>query len=235
MKRLLFFLLLVSLRSFAQNDTLIVVGDSLTTKGIILPDSSEAAKKPFDTTRGARFKRVLKGTSSTFLKVVGIDSVSQRERPKIIFLRSMIVPSSGQIMNKDYWKAPLVYVGAAGGIYAIWMNNSYYKYYLSHVEFLEENKQESMTPYPYRGKSMGSNSISKQTYARAAASFKRNRDFAWIGFGLGWTLFAVEANVAAHLKNFDISDDISFKVQPTFMSPMSGSIAPGVKLSVNFK
>ncbi len=223
MRRLLFTLIpaFLSLCSYAQTDTLVVVGDSLSVKEV---------KTPFDTTRGARLQKVSKNFFSTTRKIVGIDSLTGRDRPRITFLRSMLLPGWGQLMNKDYWKLPIVYGAAAGGLIAINRNNERYNYYLRHVEILQENNQNSMPPLD----NPGGISISKETYARAASAFKRYRDLSIIGFALGWTLFAVEANVTAHLKTFDISDDISLHWSPTVI-PGGGTYAAGVQVSLNFK
>jgi len=221
--RLFIAILLVfsGLCGYAQTDTLVVVGDSLT--------RSEMAV-PFDSTRGKRLKKVSENFFSTTLKIVGIDSLTDRDRPRIIFLRSMLVPGWGQLMNKDYWKLPIVYGAAAGGLIAIHKNSDRYNYYLKHVEILQENNQASMPPLD----NPNGISISKETYARAASAFKRYRDLSIIGFALGWTLFAVEANVTAHLKTFDISDDISLRWSPTVI-PGGGTYAAGVQFSLNFK
>gem|GEM_PF-5702502 len=48
----------------------------------------------------------------------------------------------------------------------------------------------------------------------AVNSFRRQRDLAYIGFTAGWLLLALEAHVAAHLKTFDLTDDISLKFEP---------------------
>ncbi len=223
MRRFLLILIPVclSLCGYAQTDTLVVAGDSI---------RLEDLKAPFDTTRGARLQKVSQNFFSTTKKIVGIDSLTDRERPRIIFLRSMLVPGWGQLMNKDYWKLPIVYGAAAGGLIAIHKNNERYNYYLRHVEILQENNESSMPLID----NPGGISISKETYARAASSFKRYRDLSIIGFGLGWTLFAVEANVTAHLKTFDISDDISLRWQPVLI-PGGGTYAAGVRLSLNFK
>lgn len=223
MRRLLFtgILAFLSLCSYAQTDTLVVVGDSLALQDL---------RAPFDSTRGARLKKVSQNFFGTTRKIVGIDSLTGRDRPRITFLRSMLVPGWGQLMNKDYWKLPIVYGAAAGGVIAINKNNERYNYYLRHVEILQENNQPSMPPLD----NPGGISISKETYARAASAFKRYRDLSIIGFALGWTLFAVEANVTAHLKTFDISDDISLRWRPTVI-PGGGTYAAGVQISLNFK
>lgn len=217
-------LALSSLRSFAQTDTLVVVGDSLTKRAL------EQAGAPFDSTRGERLKKVSRNVVTTTRKFFGIDSLTPRDRPRIIFQRSMLIPGWGQYMNKDYWKMPIVYGAAAGGLILIRQNNKRYNYYLDHVEILQETNQPSMPPLD----NPGGISISKETYARAASAFKRYRDLSIIGFALGWTLFAVEANVTAHLKTFDISDDISLRWRPTVI-PGGGTYAAGVQLSLNFK
>ncbi len=217
-------LVFFSLCSYAQTDTLVVVGDSL------INSTLSEIKTSFDSTRGERLKKVSKNFVSTSRLFFGVDSLTGRTRPRITFLRSMLVPGWGQFMNKDYWKLPIVYGAAAGGVIAIRTNNERYNYYLEHVEILEESGQTSMPPLDNPGGIF----ISKETYARAASSFKRYRDLSIIGFALGWTLFAVEANVTAHLKTFDISDDISLRWSPTVI-PGGGTYTAGVKLSLNFK
>jgi hypothetical protein len=221
-------LLLFGCSVYGQTDSVIVDNSA---RNRILVDSSDIQKKPFDTTRGQRFKRISANFAGNLKKVVGIDTFSQRERPKIVFWRSMLVPSFGQIMNKDYWKVPLVYAGAVGGWYwGVHKNNQAYQEYIGIVEDMTI-KGETTRPYPE-----GSNgyAISINQYARTASQRKRYRDLSWIGIGLGWTLFAVEANVAAHLKTFDISNDISMKWSPTVI-PGGGVYTAGVKLTLNFK
>ena len=199
-----------SLCSYAQTDTLVV--DSLLNRHL------PAQETPFDSTRGERLKKASRNIVSTTRLFFGIDSLTPRTRPRIIFQRSMLVPGWGQLMNKDYWKLPVVYGAAAGGLIAIRSNNKRYNYYLDHVEILEESNQASMPPLD----NPNGISISKETYARAASAFKRYRDLSIIGFAVGWTLFAVEANVTAHLKTFDISDDISLRWSPTVI-PIGGN------------
>jgi hypothetical protein len=209
------FVFCISFGAFAQRDSLVVVGDSI-------------KANVSDTTRGARLKKASRNFFSTSRKIFGVDTLTERERPRIIFFRSMLVPGLGQAMNRDYWKLPIVYGAAAGGLYAIHSNSERYNYYLKHVEILTVENKPSMPPLDLPN----GVAISKETYARAASQFKRYRDLSIIGFALGWTLFAVEANVRAHLKNFDISDDISFR--PALI-PLGGTYAAGASITINFK
>lgn len=56
----------------------------------------------------------------------------------------------------------------------------------------------------------------------AVNSFRRQRDLTYIGFTAGWLLLALEAHVAAHLKTFDLGDDISLKVEPKWTYGQAG-------------
>jgi hypothetical protein len=67
----------------------------------------------------------------------------------------------------------------------------------------------------------------------AVKAYRRQRDLSWIGLAVGWTLQAIQANVSAHLKGFDMTEDISLKFEPALESSSFG-ISAGVKLRLNF-
>jgi hypothetical protein len=53
---------------------------------------------------------------------------------------------------------------------------------------------------------------------------------------LAWALNIVDANVSAHLKTFDVSDDLSMRVKPIMeIDPLSQGMVSGLSLSFNFK
>ena len=72
------------------------------------------------------------------------------------------------------------------------------------------------------------------TFESAKDQFRRWRDASVIGFAAGWLFFALEANVSAHLKTFDMSDDISFKIAPAGPETF-GLHASGLKVTLAFK
>ncbi|GAB4037560.1 DUF5683 domain-containing protein [Spirosoma jeollabukense] len=66
-------------------------------------------------------------------------------------------------------------------------------------------------------------------------TFRRYRDLNLLLSGLLWVINIVEANVAAHLKTFDLTDDISMLVEPNVL-PMPGvGFGPGVRVAFTFK
>jgi hypothetical protein len=53
---------------------------------------------------------------------------------------------------------------------------------------------------------------------------------------VAWAFNVVDANVSAHLKTFDVSDDISLRVKPILdFDPLSKGIVSSLTLSFNFK
>ncbi len=77
-------------------------------------------------------------------------------------------------------------------------------------------------------------SFSATTFQSAKNQYRRWRDASYIGFAAGWLFFALEANVAAHLKTFDMSEDISLRIEPA--GPLTfGQQASGIKLAFKFK
>lgn len=65
--------------------------------------------------------------------------------------------------------------------------------------------------------------------------WRRNRNLSIIVAVLIYGLTIVEANVAAHLKTFDLTDDLSLGIEPKFSQPMVSQPTPGLRLVFNFK
>lgn len=196
--------------------------DSLKTKN----DSISLKNKVnIDTLRGAKFKSTLRETKLTLGKSFGVIPFLEKDIPKIAFVRSLFVPGWGQITNKQFFKLPLVYGAAGVGAYFIYSNN---KKYQTFKGYLLDMNEKNLTELLIDGR--GPYSISLIT--TAANQYRRWKQGTLIGFSLGWLLFAIEANASAHLKSFDVSDDISLKTKPLFFNQ---NIALGIALELNFK
>lgn len=122
---------------------------------------------------------------------------------------SAIVPGLGQAYNKRYWKIPIVYGAIGTGVYFYSTNNSEY--------------QRHRDAYKQRLKGLDDEfkgQYSNETLINAQRTFQRNRDLSLIvTIGL-YVLNIVDANVDAHLKQFNVNDDLSFRpeVYPTDFS-----------------
>ena len=137
----------------------------------------------------------------------------------------MILPGWGQMTNKNYLKLPLIYGAAGVGGYFIVRNNQLYQKYKGYVI---EMKADGLSERVIDG--AGPYSITLIT--TAANQYRRYKQLSFVGLGLGWLLFAIEANVSAHLKTFDVSRDISMKISPSILE---NNQTLGIKMAFNFK
>lgn len=160
--------------------------------------------------------------------------------PRQATLKSLMIPGWGQLYNRQYWKLPLV-AGAfvSLGMIANWNDVRYAKYRDYYYQVSTHVDDPSYKPpttvaVPYEDGTIRDLDVNQ--LKRLTDGYRRNRDYTYIGMVLAWTLNVVDANVSAHLKTFDVSDDISMKVKPTVdYQPFSQSLVSGITLSFNFK
>jgi len=135
-------------------------------------------------------------------------SAQTYHNPRAATLMSTLLPGSGQIYNRKYWKLPIIYGGFGALIYYSQVNH---KYFLKYRDMYEQkiaslNNAEIDDPEPL---------ASPEAILREREHWRRNRDLNYIGIGLLYVLNVIDANVDAHLAEFDISDDLSMNISPT--------------------
>lgn len=135
---------------------------------------------------------------------------------------SSILPGLGQTYNRQYWKVPIVYaiLGTAG--YFIGYNFTKYKEY------------QQAYIYSIDGDNRTNDKLSLQYEAsqlkRLQDNYKKDLDVIVLLTSVGYALQIMDAVASAHLKNFDISRDISLKMQPVLQQNYVG-----LGLVMNFK
>lgn len=139
--------------------------------------------------------------------------------PNKALVYSMIIPGAGQIYNKRWWKVPLVYAALGGLVYAIDYNTDNY---------LELNTayRRKLNNLPHQFTDTRFDDASRLKTFRD--KFDKQRQMSYAGFVVVYALGGVEAFVDAHLRDFDVSDDLSFKVKPSFHSTPVGEQSVGV-------
>ncbi|MEX6686648.1 DUF5683 domain-containing protein [Danxiaibacter flavus] len=182
----------------------------------------------FDTTKQANIKAD---------SIVGVkkDSivVKKHHDPHKATRRSAIIPGWGQAYNKEYWKIPIVYAAIGIPTYTFLYNNEWYKKTrdaYSIVVNKEYDRYDEIDPALINketGLPIDANAL--QNYRN---EFRRNRDYSIIFFMIAWGLNVVDATVFAHLKEFDISEDLSMRVKPAYDF---NTKAPGLTFAFNFK
>lgn len=128
----------------------------------------------------------------------------QRFNPHTATIRSAIFPGWGQFYNKKYWKVPLVW-GAIGTTVGVFVYNvKTYKALKQAYILLSDTIQSNDNQVDPRFNNLSVNAI--KTYRN---SFRQNVDYSVLFFILIWGLNVVDATVDAHLKAFDVNDDLS--------------------------
>ena len=119
---------------------------------------------------------------------------------------SAILPGLGQAYNKSYWKIPLVYGGMGTSLYFYFDNQK--KYTRARDEYKLRLRGVLQSNNPKVG------SYTKEQLATVQRNAQRNRDLSlFITIGI-YILNIVDANVDAHLQQFNVDEDLTFK--PTF-------------------
>jgi len=145
--------------------------------------------------------------------------------PRKATLRSAIAPGWGQIYNKKYWKLPLVWgaLGTTAGIY--FYNVKYYRSLKQAYIYKTDTDFDNDILVDEEFRNLSAESI--RSYRN---SFRQNVDYSVLFFILFWGLNVVDATVDAHLKAFDVSDDLSLQIKPGY-SQMSNTA--GISLVLN--
>ena len=133
--------------------------------------------------------------------------------PRIAMYRSAILPGWGQYTNKKYWKIPIVYAALGVTTYIFFYNtNQYREARDAYANAIDGNAaNDSLIPQPYY--SLKNQPERIKTFRNQV---RQNVDYTVLFFILFWGLNVVDATVDAHLKTFDVSDDLSLQIKPGY-------------------
>ncbi len=156
---------------------------------------------------------------------------SKKYNPRVATIRSAVLPGWGQVTNKKYWKVPIVY-GALGTTAVIFFRNvKQYKEardaYINATDLNEQN--DNLIPEPYFTVRFQPERI--RTFRNQV---RQNVDYSVLFFILFWGLNVVDATVDAHLKTFDVNDNLSLQIKPGY-SPFAKTNGVSVILNLNNK
>jgi Family of unknown function (DUF5683) len=160
------------------------------------------------------------------VNIFSIDT-SKPYSPKIAILRSAILPGWGQATNKKYWKMPIVYGALGTTAYIFFRNIKQFKEanaaYKNAIDGIDSNN--SLIPEPYFGVLN-----QPELIKNFRNEVRQNVDYSVLFFIAFWGLNVVDAAVDAHLKTFDVSDNLSLQIKPGY-SPMANT--NGISLVLN--
>lgn len=137
---------------------------------------------------------------------------------------SAILPGLGQAYNKSYWKIPIVYAGLGTTLYFYFDNNAKYQDYRNaYKRRLAGYQDDEFIDF-----------LSEDDLVNAQKLFRENRDISLL-LTLGmYILNIIDANVEAHLNQFSITEDLSFRPTP-IQNFTTGQNSFGITFSYKLK
>ena len=130
------------------------------------------------------------------------------------------IPGAGQIANRKYWKAPIVWGGLAWCISSIDFNLMQLEAARAHLIELEESDPAAVPNYY----------STLQTARTEEAFYRRNRDLSWFALVGVHALSILDAHVDANLLSFDVSENLALHLRPIPAPHTAALLAPGLMI-----
>ncbi len=146
-------------------------------------------------------------------------------------IMSAVLPGLGQAYNRKFWKLPILYAGLGGFGYLFYVNQQKFKYFSDNLRWENDSDPETLNNTDPL--------LNSDQLLSEKTLYRKRRDIGVIGIAIFYFVNIIDANVDAHLKTFDVSDDLSLKIKPYSNFTYSGSNKPvlhnGICLQLNFK
>lgn len=166
------------------------------------------------------------------------DSAGKRTfEPRKAAIYSAIMPGLGQIYNKKYWKAPIAWAAVGIPIYTFFYNRTWYK----RIRYaLEVGGMDRTDPtfndaleqvYPKLQKFVVEGRSSSLLNYRN--EYRKDMDYSILFTLLFWGLNVVDATVDAHLKGFNVNDNLTLQVKPGLLSNSTVGVSLVFKFDKN--
>jgi hypothetical protein len=153
-----------------------------------------------------------------------------KHSPRKATIRSAILPGWGQVYNKKYWKVPIVYTAIGIPVGTFLYNKKWYNRTRDAAKMLSADPPDTNN-YKQRVNEklwiFFDNPNALPSLLNYRNEFRRNMDYSLLFVLLMWGLNVVDATVDGHLKEFDVSDNLSFHVKPTILQ---GTTTAGISV-----
>ena len=194
------------------------------------------SETPLDTLQ----KTVLQNTPK---KKPARDWATWHPNPKRALWLALVLPGAGQIYNRKYWKLPLVYGGFVGCVYAMrWNDQMYHDYSQAYLDISDDDPNtQSYNQFLHLGKAITKENMAtyQNLFKQRKDRYRRWRDLSFFCLLGVYALSVIDAYVDASLSEFDISNNLSLRVEPAIINnrisrnPFTAS-AVGLQCSLNF-
>ena len=140
-------------------------------------------------------------------------------------IMSACLPGLGQIYNHKYWKAPVIYAALGGLGYWGITNQKKYRYYSDNLRYANDDDLNTTNATLYNNDQL----IAQKRY------YRKFRDISIMTGALVYIINIIDANVDAHLRTFDVSDDLSLQLKPYSNFDYNNKLQAGLSLKLKFK
>lgn len=155
-----------------------------------------------------------------------------------------LIPGAGQVYNKKYWKVPLVWGAIGGSAYYYGTLNADFNSYRNVLQHIIDNPSltsrsdlEASAPELFAAVPSPFYQSTADGVANEAIGYmdvlRTQREYAFFGIIGVYVLSILDANIDAHLYDFDVSDDLSLSpslhTNPNALNP--NGFTPGLTLT----
>ena len=152
--------------------------------------------------------------------VISFDRGGQRPNPAKSTVYSLLLPGLGQIYNGELWKIPIYWGGLAASVH-FWIDNNvqYQRWKWIHNQATDESVTDKP---PWSG----------ENAKHYRDLYRRYRDYSVLATALVYLIQVIDANVFAYMQDFDVTDDISMRMEPTVLTNQFASTSPAVGMRI---
>jgi hypothetical protein len=148
--------------------------------------------------------------------------IAEEHSPRKATIRSAIIPGWGQAYNKKYWKIPIVY-GALGTAAGFFIYNRK-EYIDARDAYRNKLDNDATNDHLIKPKFQPIDPEAVRQYRIAVRQYV---DYSVLIFAVLWGLNVVDATVDGHLKSFEVSDDLSMRINPA-VNPVTKQASVGL-------
>lgn len=151
-------------------------------------------------------------------------AVVRKHSPSLAILYSAVCPGLGQVYNKKYWKLPIIYGAGGGFAYFVGYNQLKYKKFRDAYESGDPDTPALIDGIYY----------DYEILPRGRDYYRRYRDLSALGLAVIYFLNIIDAMVDATFFHYDVSDDLSMRVEPVIIESPGMTAAVGFRINLGF-
>jgi len=135
---------------------------------------------------------------------------NEKHSPVAATILSTLVPGMGQAYNQKYWKIPVIYGGLSTFYFMISWNNRGYKRFKKALLYVMDDDPTTIDEF--------NGARSEDNLRYYMDSYRRNRDLCILGVTAVYVLNILDANVDGFLYDWNVDDNLSFRVEPSVLN-----------------